>query len=403
MPTDVKILGRENSVVTFDAPGTGNNNYAFIVSNGSNVEISGFSFQLSGRSGAVKFENSTNISANNLVVTSDLVVGNPGPLGPLATILAENSSNVILSDNIITNARSGIYALDSNSVEIKNNILDNVNFGQFVISGSDFDVSGNFTHEAGQAGQGSITVQGDGLTLLGATNVIISNNFFENGNCYGISFSAGINSNVSIFGNVIKTGITNAIYSYVDVANVDIYENIFKDNNGNALAFAQSAQQIQFRNNNTVDDGLLFLGSATDIMLSENLGLNSQIVNFATFNQTLYSNLINFQISPTNLTGNILGAGSSTIENSVSINASLQAQSFLAASAVQASVGDAISISDLLVANPAITEVQIIDADLRNDTAKITGTGTGTLPFIAAADFATTFITAADHYVLARR
>lgn len=271
IPSHVTIMGGPASAILYDA---GEEAYALDASDTDGVAIKNIVFHLDGHAGGI-----TAKRAANLRIQGNAAIGriyhHEGPRSPGGyPIYVDDSRDILVVGNVITNTFGGIYALNSSRVEISSNMLDHANFGQIVVSGHNFDVSSNEVFSSGIPNKaGTISRQGDAFTSFGLSGARLRDNLFFGSYCYQASFFLGPNTGVEISGNVMAYGITSAIHFPVPAQNITIVNNTFIRNAGAAVAADAPVESIEISRNNFIGDGLFFGDRHQELLVINNLGL----------------------------------------------------------------------------------------------------------------------------------
>lgn len=148
--------------------------------------------------------NLIDINIGNLSLTDNaFTINNEYTVGVLTTQNSPNNGFVI-TNNSFKHFHGGIYLSQVMNPMINNNKFERVSFANIYFSGSLAQISNNFL-----AFPGNVAV-GDGIDLVNANSVTISNNIISSSAGYGILMMGA--QNISINNNKITDGFSYGIY-----------------------------------------------------------------------------------------------------------------------------------------------------------------------------------------------
>jgi len=122
----------------------------------------------------------------------------------------EDTGGVSVTNNQIWGAHAGIYMIGSDGAVIAGNTLTKVSFGNIVTHLAD-----NLLIERNRIIFHGDGTSGDGLTIVGGSDILIRRNLITLGTCYGIQILPAEGERmhgIAIRNNTISDGITTALY-----------------------------------------------------------------------------------------------------------------------------------------------------------------------------------------------
>ncbi|WP_374512644.1 M10 family metallopeptidase C-terminal domain-containing protein [Brevundimonas sp.] len=388
VPSGVTIIG---SPYTRLMATSANVASVFDITGSDTVSIKSVQFILEGGVAAVNGSQATHVLLDRLTVIGNLAVAEGQAGFPVVRLI--DSASVVVSNSMIADAFGGVYVLESDDVVLSGNQLSNVYYGQFVVSGSDFEISNNLSVKAGVVPEdGSLVMQGDGVTALGVSGLNISNNVFDTGYCYLVSFSAGLNENVIIDSNAFLNGVTHAVHVYegVSVRNIQIVSNLFSMNAGTAIALEGDVDFAVVTGNEFVGDGIVLGAAGREISISGNDGLiaTNEALNYEAlttgnfvFGRSL-DDLVPEQLSGVAVTAGVIPPSSPSLNQD----------------ALEYESGGVLPLSEIIDITGGEEAIQIIDADgtLASSVILLGGEVVSGLVTLTPAQMATAAIQAGD-------
>lgn len=122
----------------------------------------------------------------------------------------EEAGGVSITFNRVWGTHAGIYLTGSDGAIISDNTLTKVSFGNIVT-----DRARNLLIERNSIVFHGDGTSGDGLTIVGGSDISIRHNLIAMGTCYGIQMLPATGErmhDITIEGNTISDGITTALY-----------------------------------------------------------------------------------------------------------------------------------------------------------------------------------------------
>jgi len=191
------------------------------------------------------------ISAQNVNI-SHFTIKNTGSSNGNAVVKV-NYDNSIITDNVISNGKIGIFVNNSDNNLIYDNIIESNDDDGIQLNQSD---NNDITYN-------TITDNSNGIFFYDSSSNSIENNIIQNNNENGIFLNQTSNSNYPIYNNNISDNDQNGVYLNDHCTDNNISTNQIHNNGGSGIRLENSSINNVYSNtiNSNANYGLMIVGS----------------------------------------------------------------------------------------------------------------------------------------------